>query len=32
MIAIVEANYDSGYRIKLKFSTGEEGVVDFSDL
>jgi hypothetical protein len=32
MIAIAEANYQSGYRIKLKFNTGEEGVVDLSDL
>lgn len=32
MIAITEANYQSDYRIKLKFNTGEEGVVDLSDL
>lgn len=32
MIAVAEANYQSGYRIKLKFNTGEEGVVDLSDL
>jgi len=32
MIAIADASYESGYRIKLRFNTGEEGVVDLSDL
>ncbi len=32
MIAIVDALYENEYRIKLKFNTGEEGVVDLSDL
>jgi hypothetical protein len=30
MIFVSEANYQSDYRIKLKFNTGEEGVVDLS--
>jgi hypothetical protein len=32
MIAITSADYEHDYRIKLKFNTGEEGVVDLSDL
>ena len=32
MIAIAYAHYENDYRIKLKFNTGEEGVVDLSDL
>jgi heme-binding NEAT domain protein len=32
MIAITSANYEHDYQIKLKFNTGEEGVVDLSDL
>lgn len=32
MIAITTADYDRDYCIKLKFTTGEEGVVDLSDL
>jgi activator of HSP90 ATPase len=32
MIAITTADYECDYRIKLKFNTGEEGVVDLSDL
>ena len=32
MIAIATANYADDYRIKLTFNTGEQGVVDLSDL
>lgn len=32
MISVAEANYQSDYRIKLKFNTGEEGVVDLFDI
>jgi hypothetical protein len=32
MITIAEAQYENDYRIKLKFNTDEEGVVDLSDL
>lgn len=32
MIAVLSAHYESGYHIKLTFSSGEEGVVDLSDL
>lgn len=32
MISVAEANYQSDYRIKLKFNTGEEGVVDLIDI
>ena len=32
MVTIQEATYEGQYRIRLKFSTGEEGVVDLSDI
>jgi len=32
MIDIQEAKYDGDYRIWLKFSSGEEGVVDLADI
>ena len=32
MISIAEANYQSDYRIELKFNTGEEGIVDLFDI
>ncbi len=32
MISVAEANYQSDYRIKLKFNTGEEGIVDLLDI
>ena len=32
MIFVSEDNYQSDYRIKLKFNTGEEGVVDLLDI
>ena len=32
MIMIREARYQDGYRIWLKFDTGEEGVADLADL
>lgn len=32
MIAVQTASYENGYRIRIKFNTGEEGVADLSDL
>ena len=32
MIDIQEAKYDGDYRIWLKFSSGEEGIVDLADI
>ncbi len=32
MIAVQEAKYDGDYRIWLKFSSGEEGIVDLADI
>ena len=32
MISIQEAKYQDGYRIWLKFNTGESGIADLTDL
>ncbi len=32
MIQILEARYLDGYRIVMRFNTGEEGVVDLTDV
>jgi hypothetical protein len=32
MIDVQEAKYDGDYRIWLKFSSGEEGIVDLADI
>ena len=32
MIHVQEAKYDGDYRIWLKFSSGEEGIVDLADI
>lgn len=32
MVKIQEAEYVGGYQIRLRFDTGEEGVVDLSDI
>jgi len=32
MIAIQEAKYQEGYKIWLKFNTGESGVADLTDI
>jgi hypothetical protein len=32
IVDIVEARYLEGYRIWLRFNTGDDGVVDFQDL
>lgn len=32
MVAVCEATYQDGYRIWIKFNTGESGVVDLYDL
>ena len=32
MISVQEAKYEGGYRVWLKFNTGEEGTVDLSDV
>ena len=32
MIAVQEAKYDGDYRIWLKFSSGEEGLVDLAEI
>ena len=32
MIHVQEAKYDGDYRIWLKFSSGEEGIVDFANI
>ena len=32
MVCIQQAYYEGGYRIRLKFDTGEEGVTDLSDV
>ncbi|SFC95636.1 Protein of unknown function [Thiohalospira halophila DSM 15071] len=32
MIAVDEAKHVEGYKIWLRFSDGEEGIVDFSDI
>ncbi len=31
MIEVVEARFESDYILKLKFNTGQEGLVDLSD-
>jgi len=32
MIELLEAKYQDGYRIWVRFNTGESGFVDFTDL
>ena len=32
MIDVKKAKYDGDYRIWLKFSSGEEGIVDLADI
>ncbi len=32
MIRIQQACYEGGYRVRLRFDTGEEGVADLSDV
>jgi hypothetical protein len=32
LIKIVEASYVGQYKIKLRFNTGEEGIVDLADV
>lgn len=32
MITIEDASYEAGYRIRIRFSTGEAHVVDFTDV
>ena len=32
MIEVLEATYQEGYKVWLKFNTGESGVVDLKDL
>ncbi len=32
MITLTEAKYQDGYRIWLRFSDGQSGMVDFSDI
>lgn len=32
MVRIQEAQYEGGYRVRLRFDTGEEGVTDLGDV